>query len=78
MTNTNKIIEICKKKNIELPALKQLIRAEEENLPEAAERIGNNIIQYLKEVDLWRNSSIPPNRDSNPPRMSTIPPTKIY
>lgn len=67
MINTNKIIEICKKKEINLPALKQLIVAEQTNDIEKVERIGNNIIQFLKENDLWKNSSYPPNRNSSIP-----------
>lgn len=72
--NINKIIEICKRKNLQdLPALKQLIRAKEENLKEDAERISSNIIEFLQENNLYHNSSNPPNRQSNPP---TIPPNK--
>ena len=82
MTNSNKIIEICVKKNLQhLPAFKQLISAEENNLRDDAERIGNNLIEFLKEQDLWRNSSAPPVRISSIPpakeRTTTIPPTRI-
>lgn len=83
MINSNKIIEICMKKNLQhLPAFKQLISAEENNLKEDAERIGNNLIEFLKEQDLWRNSSAPPLRLSSIPptnerTTTTIPPTRI-
>ena len=79
MVNTNKIIEVCYKQNLQgLPALKQLIQFEQLNAKEDVERIGNNIVEYLKENNLWRTSSNPPNRvSSNPPtRISSVPPER--
>lgn len=71
MVNPGKIIEICYKKNLHhLPALQQLIRANEENLHEDVERIGNNLIEFLKEQDLWRTSSAPPMRTSSVPPLN--------
>ena len=69
--NLSKIVEICNKHNLqELPAVRQLVRAINSNENESAVRIGENIMSFLKENDLVRSSSFPPDR------ISTIPPSK--
>ena len=74
MINTNKIFEICEKQEIKIPALKQLEAAQQLNSTEDVERIGNNIIAFLKERELWKNSTNPPARNSIfPTRISAVP-----
>lgn len=63
MVDISKIERLCKRANLEhLPALNQLKKASSIN---DAQRIANNIIDFLEENGLYRPSSVPPNLIKN-------------